>query len=71
LGEAGLNSAEIAARLKVPSFYVGEYITAAERLDGRRLAQLHKLLAELDRGVKTGRVPAALALELFAARAAA
>lgn len=71
LGEAGLNSAEIAARLKVPPFYVGEYISAAERLDGRRLAQLHNLLAELDRGVKTGRVPAALALELFAARAAA
>jgi len=67
----GLNPAEIAARLKVPAFYVGEYIGAAERLDGPRLAQLHRLLAELDHGVKTGRVPAALALELFAARAAA
>jgi DNA polymerase-3 subunit delta len=71
LGAAGLKSAEIAARLKVPPFYVAEYISAAERLDRRRLAQLHSLLAELDRGVKTGRVPAALALELFAARAAA
>jgi DNA polymerase-3 subunit delta len=68
---AGLNPAEIASRLKVPPFYVNEYLAAAERLDAGRLARLHGLLAELDRGVKTGRVPAALALELFAARAAA
>jgi DNA polymerase-3 subunit delta len=70
LREAGLNAAETASRLKVPAFYVNEYLSAAERLDRPRLAQLHRLLAELDRGVKTGRVPAVLALELFAARAA-
>ncbi len=68
---AGLGPSEIAARLKVPPLYVGEYVEAARRLDAERLAELHHLLAELDRGVKTGRVPAALALELFAARAAA
>jgi len=68
--KAGLGPAEIASRLKVPPLYVGEYVGAAERLDADRLLELHHLLAELDRGVKTGRVPAALALELFAARAA-
>jgi len=68
---AGLGPAEIASRLKVPPLYVGEYVAAARRLDAERLAELHRLLAELDRGVKTGRVPAALALEIFAARAAA
>jgi DNA polymerase-3 subunit delta len=67
---AGLGPSEIAARLKVPPLYVSEYVDAARRLDAGRLAELHHLLAELDRGVKTGRVPAALALELFAARAA-
>ncbi len=71
LYDAGLGPAEIASRLKVPPLYVSEYVEAARRLDGERLAELHRLLAELDRGVKTGRVPAALALELFAARAAA
>ncbi len=70
LRDAGLGPAEIASRLKVPPLYVGEYLGAAERLDAERLLELHRLLAELDRGVKTGRVPAALALELFAARAA-
>jgi DNA polymerase-3 subunit delta len=70
LRDAGLGPAEIASRLKVPPLYVSEYVGAAERLDADRLLELHHLLAELDRGVKTGRVPAALALELFAARAA-
>jgi DNA polymerase-3 subunit delta len=70
LYDAGLGPSEIAARLKVPPLYVSEYVDAARRLDAERLAELHHLLAELDRGVKTGRVPAALALELFAARAA-
>ncbi len=68
--DAGLGPAEIASRLKVPPLYVSEYVDAARRLDAERLAELHRLLAELDRGIKTGRVPAALALELFAARAA-
>jgi DNA polymerase-3 subunit delta len=68
--DAGLGPAEIASRLKVPPLYVNEYVNAARRLDAERLAELHRLLAELDRGIKTGRVPAALALELFAARAA-
>jgi DNA polymerase-3 subunit delta len=71
LHDGGLGPSEIAARLKVPPLYVGEYVDAARRLDAERLAELHRLLADLDRGVKTGRVPAGLALELFAARAAA
>jgi DNA polymerase-3 subunit delta len=69
--DAGLGPAEIASRLKVPPLYVSEYVDAARRFDAERLAELHRLLAELDRRVKTGRVPAALALELFAAHAAA
>jgi DNA polymerase-3 subunit delta len=70
LREAGLPPSEIASHLKVPPFYVGEYLESADRLDDDRLAKLHRLLAELDTGVKTGRVAPALALELFAAGAA-
>jgi len=71
LGDAGLSRGELASRLGVAPYFVGEYTDAAARLSAERLAGLHKLLAELDHGVKTGRVPAPLALELFAARAGA
>jgi DNA polymerase-3 subunit delta len=69
LRAAGLAAAEIASRLRVPPFYVGEYLAAADRLPPERLAALHRQLSELDHGVKTGRLPPSLALELFAARA--
>ena len=68
---AGMTRGEVASRLGVQPYFVGEYVDAAARLTGERLAALHRLLAELDVGVKTGRVPGEIALTLFAAQAAA
>ncbi len=71
LDAGGATRGQIASRLGLPPYFVGEYLDAGARLTPGRLAELHRLLAELDRGVKTGRVPPELALELFAAHAAA
>jgi DNA polymerase-3 subunit delta len=70
-GAAGLSRGEIAARLGVAPYFVGEYVGAAARLSEDKLARLHSLLSELDVNVKTGKMPGALALEVFAAQAAA
>ena len=57
-GAAGLSRGEIASRLGVAPYFVGEYVESAARLSPEKLASLHHLLSELDVGVKTGRVPA-------------
>ena len=67
----GLSRAEIAGRLGVAPYFVGEYVDAAARLAPEQLARLHHLLSELDVSVKTGRLPGEIALALFAAQAAA
>lgn len=70
-GAAGMTRGEIAGRLGVAPYFVGEYVAAAARLPEEKLARLHALLSELDVSVKTGKMPGALALEVFAAHAAA
>jgi len=71
LQASGATRGQIAARLGVAPYFVGEYMDAGARLSGERLSALHRLLAELDRGLKVGRYPPELALEVFAARAGA
>ena len=69
--EDGSPPAEIASRLGVAPYFVGEYVEAARRIAPARLAELHRTLATMDLGMKSGRVAPDLALELFALAAAA
>lgn len=71
LAAEGLTPGQIATQLGVPPFYVGEYTTAAARASREQLAELHRLLADLDLAVKNGRLPPEMALDIFTVGTAA
>ena len=65
LSEAGIPQGELAGRLSVPPFAVRKLVSQSSRFSSAFLDAALRRLVEIDHSVKTGRIDAVLALDLF------
>ncbi len=55
----------LAQELRIPSFAADKYVAQARRFQMRQLEAIYHRILEIDEAIKTGQMPAELALDLF------